>query len=333
MKRNLYLAAMTLIIAIIASSCQPEPVVTHPEDITGYWEASSGDVKKWYGLDITDMQHATFITYYAQDDPVELSMNLTYDATIGKGHLSGERVIPLRATTDSTIALTLEEGTVIFYRGVRPKPVINLAGLWKSNRFNNMGVDILIYPKDSKGTTNVTVIEADDAASFQLSSMGTLTSFNQETGNAFITSELYTGKINVITSIDPYTLTLTDSDEMYVLTRQTKVVDAPTDLIGTWTASIPGLLSITVEAAKDHTCMIDYAMVDPTTMTPVTGSIKGFGYYCPAATMGAVHLQEIDKHPEWAMLIGEYACGLFRVTSETTATTSFRGMDIIFQKK
>lgn len=325
---------MALIVAIVATSCKPTTVTTYPESIVGYWEASSGDINKWYGLDITDAHTATFITYYSQKDPEIQEKNLTYDATTGKGHISNsEGVIRLRATTDSTLALTLEQGTVIFYRGIRPKPFINLTGLWKSNRIDDMGLDIIVYPKDAKETINVTVIEADDAAKFHVGAMGTLTSFNQETGDAFITSGLYTGKIHIITGIDPLSMTLAESDKMYVLTKQAKVTDAPASLEGTWSVSIPAVASITVTVAKDNNCTMDYAMVDPVTMTPLTGTIEGTIYYCPAATMGAIHLHNIDKQPQLAELLGEHACKIFQVDSENEITAIIRGMEVTFKKK
>lgn len=334
MKKNLHFAFMALIVAITAASCKPQPVITYPESIIGFWEAPSGETNKWYGLDIVDATNASFITYYSQDDPVEQAMSISYDATTGKGRLSGDgKMIQLRATTDSTLALTLVEGTVVFYRGVRPKPTINMTGLWKSNRIDDMGLDILVYPIDSKGTTNVTVIKVDEMFSEYVGTMGTLTSFNQETGSGFITSEHYTGKFNVITGNNPLTLTLVDSDEMYVLTKQPKKTNTPTSLVGTWTTSLPGTLSITIVVASDNTCTIDYSVIDPETLTTKEGIAKGTIYYCPVAGMGAVVPHDLDKHPELVELIGADACGVFNTTSENTVSVSFMGINLIFQKK
>ena len=144
MKKIMNLATLLLMVTLMATSCKEPVVVTYPDNLTGYWEAASSEKDKWYGLDI-DATNATLITYYTEEDPVEQAMSLTYDATTGKGKLLGEgKSIPVRATSDSTIALTMVEGTVVFYRGVRPKPTINMVGLWKSNRINDMGIDLLV---------------------------------------------------------------------------------------------------------------------------------------------------------------------------------------------
>ena len=163
MKKIMHLATLTLVVALIATSCQQKTVTTYPEDIKGYWEAASHEPNQWYGLDITDATSASLITYFTEEDPEEQVMSLIYDATTGKGKLIGAgKSIQLRATSDSTLALTMVEGTVLFYRGVRPKPTINMVGLWKSNRINDMGIDLLVYPRDSKGTCMVTMITVDE---------------------------------------------------------------------------------------------------------------------------------------------------------------------------
>lgn len=331
MKKIMNLATLLLMVTLMATSCKEPVVVTYPDNLTGYWEAASSEKDKWYGLDI-DATDATLITYYTEEDPVEQAMSLTYDATTGKGKLSGEgKSIPVRATSDSTIALTMVEGTVVFYRGVRPKPTINMVGLWKSNRINDMGIDLLVYPKDAKGTNAVTMITVDEMFNEQMGVMGTLSSFNQEIGSGVVTTEYYTGKCHVIASTNPMTMTLDDIGELYVFTKQPKAQNMPKSLQGEWRWSAV-VASINIVVTEENKVEIYYQTIDEEG-NKKSGMVKGDIHYCQAAGMGAVVAHNLEEHPELVQYIGMNNCGVFQVISATEVYVTFNGIPFTFIKK
>lgn len=331
MKKIMNLATLLLMVTLMATSCKEPVVVTYPDNLTGYWEAASSEKDKWYGLDI-DATNATLITYYTEEDPVEQAMSLTYDATTGKGKLLGEgKSIPVRATSDSTIALTMVEGTVVFYRGVRPKPTINMVGLWKSNRVNDMGIDLLVYPKDAKGTNAVTMITVDEMFNEQMGVMGTLSSFNQEIGSGVVTTEYYTGKCHVIASTNPMTMTLDDIGELYVFTKQPKAQNMPKSLQGEWRWSAM-VASINIVVTEENKVEIYYQTIDEEG-NKKSGMVKGDIHYCQAAGMGAVVAHNLEEHPELVQYIGMNNCGVFQVISATEVYVTFNGIPFTFIKK
>lgn len=331
MKKIMNLATLLLMVTLMATSCKEPVVVTYPDNLTGYWEAASSEKDRWYGLDI-DATNATLITYYTEEDPVEQAMSLTYDATTGKGKLLGEgKSIPVRATSDSTIALTMVEGTVVFYRGVRPKPTINMVGLWKSNRVNDMGIDLLVYPKDSKGTNAVTMITVDEMFNEQMGVMGTLSSFNQEIGSGVVTTEYYTGKCHVIASTNPMTMTLDDIGEIYVFTKQPKAQNMPKSLQGEWRWSAV-VASINIVVTEENKVEIYYQTIDEEG-NKKSGMVKGDIHYCQAAGMGAVVAHNLEEHPELVQYIGMNNCGVFQVISATEVYVTFNGIPFTFIKK
>lgn len=318
MKKNLLYIVLGACIGFMFTSCQSynAPTTNYPDSIIGYWESASKNQDKWYGLDISDASNAAFITYYSQDDPTEQTMSITYDATTGKGQLSGERKITLQASSDTTLELTWAEGTVVFHRGIRPEPTVNIIGYWKSNRINGVGLDILVYPNK----TDVTVIYSDRMGDFVeiIGTMGTLDSFDPATGNGSITSINYTGKFNIDVAAIAPSLTLTDSEDPYVLTKQPKATNVPQSLKGTWKSSIPGILSVNIEVAADNTCKIDYSVINPKTKEQETGIANGITYYCPAAGMGAVIPTDMTNLPELlSALLNEETCALFTAISDT----------------
>lgn len=331
MKKIMNLATLLLMVTLMATSCKEPVVVTYPDNLTGYWEAASSEKDRWYGLDI-DATNATLITYYTEEDPVEQAMSLTYDATTGKGKLLGEgKSIPVRATSDSTIALTMVEGTVVFYRGVRPKPTINMVGLWKSNRIDDMGIDLLVYPKDSKGTHAVTMITVDEMFNEQMGVMGTLSSFNQEIGSGVVTTEYYTGKCHVIASTNPMTMTLDDIGELYVFTKQPKAQNMPKSLQGEWRWSAV-VASINIVVTEENKVEIYYQTIDEEG-NKKSGMVKGDIHYCQAAGMGAVVAHNLEEHPELVQYIGMNNCGVFQVISATEVYVTFNGIPFTFIKK
>lgn len=331
MKKIMNLATLLLMVTLMATSCKEPVVVTYPDNLTGYWEAASSEKAKWYGLDI-DATNATLITYYTEEDPVEQAMSLTYDATTGKGKLLGEgKSIPVRATSDSTIALTMVEGTVVFYRGVRPKPTINMVGLWKSNRIDDMGIDLLVFPKDAKGTHAVTMITIDEMFNEQMGVMGTLSSFNQEIGSGVVTTEYYTGKCHVIASTNPMTMTLDDIGELYVFTKQPKAQNMPKSLQGEWRWSAV-VASINIVVTEENKVEIYYQTIDEEG-NKKSGMVKGDIHYCQAAGMGAVVAHNLEEHPELVQYIGMNNCGVFQVISATEVYVTFNGIPFTFIKK
>lgn len=331
MKKIMNLATLLLMVTLMVTSCKEPVVVTYPDNLTGYWEAASSEKDKWYGLDI-DATNATLITYYTEEDPVEQAMSLTYDATTGKGKLLGEgKSIPVRATSDSTIALTMVEGTVVFYRGVRPKPTINMVGLWKSNRIDDMGIDLLVYPKDAKGTNAVTMITVDEMFNEQMGVMGTLSSFNQEIGSGVVTTEYYTGKCHVIASTNPMTMTLDDIGELYVFTKQPKAQNMPKSLQGEWRWSAV-VASINIVVTEENKVEIYYQTIDEEG-NKKSGMVKGDIHYCQAAGMGAVVAHNLEEHPELVQYIGMNNCGVFQVISATEVYVTFNGIPFTFIKK
>ena len=331
MKKIMNLATLLLMVTLMATSCKEPVVVTYPDNLTGYWEAASSEKDKWYGLDI-DATNATLITYYTEEDPVEQAMSLTYDATTGKGKLLGEgKSIPVRATSDSTIALTMVEGTVVFYRGVRPKPTINMVGLWKSNRIDDMGIDLLVYPQDSKGTNAVTMITVDEMFNEQMGVMGTLSSFNQEIGSGVVTTEYYTGKCHVIASTNPMTMTLDDIGELYIFTKQPKAQNMPKSLQGEWRWSAV-VASINIVVTEENKVEIYYQTIDEEG-NKKSGMVKGDIHYCQAAGMGAVVAHNLEEHPELVQYIGMNNCGVFQVISATEVYVTFNGIPFTFIKK
>ncbi|MBE6320823.1 MAG: hypothetical protein E7075_07645 [Bacteroidales bacterium] len=331
MKKIMNLATLLLMVTLMATSCKEPVVVTYPDNLTGYWEAASSEKDRWYGLDI-DATNATLITYYTEEDPVEQAMSLTYDATTGKGKVLGEgKSIPVRATSDSTIALTMVEGTVVFYRGVRPKPTINMVGLWKSNRIDDMGIDLLVYPKDSKGTHAVTMITVDEMFNEQMGVMGTLSSFNQEIGSGVVTTEYYTGKCHVIASTNPMTMTLDDIGELYVFTKQPKAQNMPKSLQGEWRWSAV-VASINIVVTEENKVEIYYQTIDEEG-NKKSGMVKGDIHYCQAAGMGAVVAHNLEEHPELVQYIGMNNCGVFQVISATEVYVTFNGIPFTFIKK
>lgn len=331
MKKIMNLATLLLMVTLMATSCKEPVVVTYPDNLTGYWEAASNEKDRWYGLDI-DATNATLITYYTEEDPVEQAMSLTYDATTGKGKLLGEgKSIPVRATSDSTIALTMVEGTVVFYRGIRPKPTINMVGLWKSNRIDDMGIDLLVYPKDSKGTHAVTMITIDEMFNEQMGVMGTLSSFNQEIGSGVVTTDYYTGKCHVIASTNPMTMTLDDIGELYVFTKQPKAQNMPKSLQGEWRWSAV-VASINIVVTEENKVEIYYQTIDEEG-NKKSGMVKGDIHYCQAAGMGAVVAHNLEEHPELVQYIGMNNCGVFQVISATEVYVTFNGIPFTFIKK
>lgn len=335
MKKSILFIACTIIMTIFLTSCETKKTTTtYPDNLIGFWLGSTGNMDKWYGLDVLDTQNATLITYYSQDDPEGQNVSITYDATTGKGKLMGDgATYQLKATSDSTLTIVMVEGTVVFTRSVRPKETINMVGYWKSNRVDDIGLDLLVYPTDEWGITQVTIINVDETFDETIGEMASLMYFNAETGDGTIKTKYSTKDFNVVVGTNPAKLILKDYDIEYTLTKQEKANNAPNSIIGEWSASIPALLSIAIQVKDDNTCDIQYSILNPETQETKTGTAHGTTFYCPRAGMGAVVPNNLEDHPELIELVGKDACGIFVTTSYTTAKVSFRGLTLVFNKK
>jgi|GEM_PF-1386360 len=338
MRKIMYIAALLLLITWTATSCKQQEPVTYPDDITGFWEASSSENDKSYGLDITSANKATLITYHTDADPEEQVMTLTYDASTGKGKLSGERVIQLRVTTETTIALTMVEGTVIFYRGVRPKPTINAVGLWKSATVDDWHTELLVFPKDEKGVMHVTLNsiytdESDPSAVEEYPIMMTLKDFDPSTGaGRIVKDDTFNERILIDITQNPLTFDLNYNGTTYTLAKQPKANNMPKTLQGVWNwnAAI-ATISITVKA--DNTAAIYYRTINDKGDV-ISGTVDCDLYYCPAAGMGTVVPHDRDKHPEFNAIIPPHiTCGVFKLTTATEVNISFGGMTFKFTKE
>ena len=338
MRKIMHIAALLLLITWTATSCKQQEPVTYPDDITGFWEASSSENDKSYGLDITSANKATLITYHTDADPEEQVMTLTYDASTGKGRLSGERVIQLRVTTETTIALTMVEGTVVFYRGVRPKPTINAVGLWKSATVDDWHTEMLVFPKDEKGVMHVTLNsiytdEFDPSAVEEYPIMMTLKDFDPSTGaGRIVKDDTFNERILIDITQNPLTFDLNYNGTTYTLAKQPKANNMPKTLQGIWkwNAAI-ATISITVKA--DNTAAIYYRTINDKGDV-ISGTVDCDLYYCPAAGMGTVVPHDRDKHPEFNAIIPPHiTCGVFKLTTATEVNISFGGMTFKFTKE
>ena len=333
MKKNLYFTFLALVVALVATSCTPEQAVSYPDDLTGYWEASIGSMDTWYGLDITDATNAVFITYSSQDDPAKQAMSVIYDATTGKGRLSGDgKLLQMRATSDSTLAINMVEGTAVFYRCERPKPTTNMIGFWKSNRVDDLGMDVIVFPKNAKGVNPVTVIDVDEFQEISVGTMGILESFDAETGNGVISVYGEPIAISVNTTSSPLTFQFAD-DDTYTFAKQPKVSNMPHSLVGQWNSNSLSVNTINITVKEDNTCTMYYKVIDLETADIKSGTVTGDIYYCQYAGMGTVVPHNLHEHPELANIIGVNACGIFNVTSATSVKVTFMGYTFEFIKQ
>lgn len=329
MKKNLIFTAVAVFMALCITSCNEPVVTTYPENLVGYWEGATGANEKWYGIDVLDAQNASFITYDVNEDPETENMSLTYDATTGKGKLSGDvKTYNLKATSDSTFTVVMVEGTVVFYRSVRPAKTISMTGYWKSEVVDYYRMDMLAFPKDKNGKINLTLISVDVDFDEQYAFMATLEDFDAATGVGKIATELDTTMILFNPQTDPLTFAYRE----YTLTKQPKANNMPKSIQGVWTwnAIIGSSINITVK--EDDTCAIDYKIIDKEGQLK-SGTVKGDVYYCPPAGMGTVVPHNLHEHPELAEIIGLDACGVFQLSSATEVNVTFMGMSFKFIKQ
>ena len=230
------------------------------------------------------------------------------------------------------------EGTVIFYRGVRPKPTINAVGLWKSATVDDWHTEMLVFPKDEKGVMHVTLNsiytdEFDPSAVEEYPIMMTLKDFDPSTGaGRIVKDDTFNERILIDITQNPLTFDLNYNGTTYTLAKQPKANNMPKTLQGVWkwNAAI-ATISITVKA--DNTAAIYYRTINDKGDV-ISGTVDCDLYYCPAAGMGTVVPHDRDKHPEFNAIIPPHiTCGVFKLTTATEVNISFGGMTFKFTKE
>lgn len=330
MKKTLIFAAVAALMAICITSCNQPVPITYPENLVGYWDGATGNPEQWYGIDVVDAQNASLITYYANEESESQQMAITYDATTGKGKLIGDgRIYNIKATSDSTFTINMVEGTVVFYRGVRPAKTISMTGYWQSDVVDYYRMDMLAFPKDKKGKIYLTLVTIDVDFGDQYAAMATLEDFDATTGVAKIATAVDTTLIILNQQEEPLSFIYHD----YTLVKQPKANNMPKSLQGIWrNESFKELATISISVKEDNDCTIDYRTIDKKGQIK-SGTVKSDVYYCPAAGMGTVVPHDLQDHPELAQLIGANACGVFQVASATEINVTFMGMSIKFVKQ
>ena len=110
MKKNLLSFAISMIIAILTTSCEP-PKPTMPQDIKGFWQCQATINAIWYGLEVIDNQTAILRTYQETEEIEAIDMSLTYDAITGKGQLLGDGIfLQVQAMSEEIIHIKMVEG-------------------------------------------------------------------------------------------------------------------------------------------------------------------------------------------------------------------------------
>lgn len=327
MKKTLIFAAVAAFMAICITSCNQPVPITYPENLVGYWDGATGNPEQWYGIDVVDAQNASLITYYANEESESQQMAITYDATTGKGKLIGDgRIYNIKATSDSTFTVNMVEGTVVFYRGVRPAKTISMTGYWQSDVVDFYRMDMLAFPKDKNGKIYLTLMTIDVDFGDQYAVMATLEDFDATNGVAKIATEIDTTLIILNQQEEPLSFIYHD----FTLIKQPKANNMPKSLQGVWKWN-ELVASITITVSEDNKAEIYYHTVGDKGVQ--SGTVKGDVYYCPAAGMGAVVPHNLDEHPELTQYIGHPNCGVFQLTSATQVNVSFNGISFTFTKK
>jgi hypothetical protein len=230
------------------------------------------------------------------------------------------------------------EGTVIFYRGVRPKPTINAVGLWKSATVDDWHTELLVFPKDEKGVMHVTINsiytdEFDPSAVEEYPIMMTLKDFDPSTGaGRIVKDDTFNERILIDITQNPLTFDLNYNGTNYTLAKQPKANNMPKSLQGVWKWNA-GIASISITVKEDNTAAIYYKTLNDKGEV-ISGIVNCDVYYCPAAGMGTVVTHDRDKHPEFNAIIPPHiTCGVFKLTTATEVNVSFGGMTFKFIKE
>lgn len=329
MKKNLLSFAINMIIAILATSCEP-PKPTMPQDIKGFWQCQATSNAIWYGLEVKDSVTAALRTYQDTEELEAIEMTVTYDATTGKGQLLGDGIfLQIQAMTEETIIIKMVEGEIAFTKGQKPAKIYSITGLWKSNPIDDMRVDLLIFtPKEGK--ISLAYTEIDEVFGDMMSVIGTIHTFDKQACEGALTASYHEGEFTVDTTTNPMTMTYTEEGIVRTFTQQPKQDILSKSLQGIWHTSVPGTATATIEIDENNMCVINYSVTTP---KKKTGKTKGIVHYCQPARMGAIESANEIKNEDFIELFGEEACGVFTAKSTTELTMNLLGIEVVFNKQ
>ena len=104
--------------------------------------------------------------------------------------------------------------------------------------------------------------------------------------------------------------------------------------MGVWNSnSYAPAISIRIDVKKDNNCDIHYEVLDASSGKKKNGIVQGTVYYCHKAGMGTVVPHDLQKHPALAEIIGDEACGVFKMDDEESVTVSFMSFNFQFIKE
>jgi hypothetical protein len=329
MKKNLLSFAISMIIAILATSCEP-PTPTMPQDIKGFWQCQATSNAIWYGLEVKDSVTAALRTYQDTEELEAIEMTVTYDATTGKGQLLGDGIfLQIQAMTEETIIIKMVEGEIAFTKGQKPAKIYSITGLWKSNPIDDMRVDLLIFtPKEGK--ISLAYTEIDEVFGDMTSVMGSIHTFDKQAGEGALTASYHEGEFTIDTTANPMTMTYTEDGIERTFTQQPKQDILSRSLQGIWHTSVPGTATATIEIDENNMCVINYSITAP---KKKTGKTTGIVHYCQQARMGAIESANEIKNEDFIELFGEEACGVFTAKSTTEFTMNLLGIEVVFNKQ
>lgn len=329
MKKNLLTLAITMIIAILATSCQP-PLPALPQNIKGFWQSQANSNAIWYGLEVKDSVTAALRTYQDTEELEAIEMTVTYDATTGKGQLLGDGIfLQIQAMTEETIIIKMVEGEIAFTKGQKPTKTYSITGLWKSNPIDDMRVDLLIFtPKEGK--ISLAYTEIDEVFGDMTSVMGSIHTFDKQAGEGALTASYHEGEFTIDTTANPMTMTYIEDGIERTFTQQPKQDILSRSLQGIWHTSVPGTATATIEIDENNMCVINYSITAP---KKKTGKTTGIVHYCQQARMGAIESANEIKNEDFIELFGEEACGVFTAKSTTEFTMNLLGIEVVFNKQ
>lgn len=329
MKKNLLSFAISMIIAILATSCEP-PKPTMPQDIKGFWQCQATINAIWYGLEVIDNQTAILRTYQETEEIEAIDMSLTYDAITGKGQLLGDGIfLQVQAMSEDIIHIKMVEGEIAFTKGKKPAKTYSLTGLWQSSSIDDMRVDFLIFtPQDGK--ISLAYTEIDEVFGDMMSVMGSIHTFEKQKGEGALTASYHEGEFTIDTTANPMTMTYTEDGIERTFTQQPKQDILSRSLQGIWHTSVPSTATATIEIDENNMCVINYSITAP---KKKTGKTKGIVHYCQQARMGAIESANEIKNEDFIELFGEEACGVFTTKSTTELTMNLLGIEVVFNKQ
>ena len=328
MKKNLLSFAISMIIAILATSCEP-PKPTMPQDINGFWQCQANSNAIWYGLEVMN-QTAIFRTYQETEEIEAVEMSVTYDAITGKGQLLGDGIfLQVQAMSEDIIHIKMVEGEIAFTKGKKPAKTYSLTGLWQSSSIVDMRIDFLIFtPQDGK--ISLAYTEIDEVFGDMMSVIGTIHTFDKQACEGALTASYHEGEFTVDTTTNPMTMTYTEEGIVRTFTQQPKQDILSKSLQGIWHTSVPGTATATIEIDENNMCVINYSVTTP---KKKTGKTKGIVHYCQPARMGAIESANEIKNEDFIELFGEEACGVFTTKSTTEITMNLLGIEVVFNKQ